>query len=92
MAASAINRDARENPDGRSRRTEANRSIFFLSAALSLRFHHTPRVEHRTNTRWSSEAYRSGIASPTQRDAAFVRGAKDRYHRRDPSTVGKMAG
>jgi hypothetical protein len=41
--------------------------MFFLSAALSLQFHHTPRVEHRTNTRWSSEAYRSGIASPTQR-------------------------
>jgi len=27
-----------------------------------------------------------------QRDAAFVRGAKDRYHRRDPSTVWEMAG
>jgi len=27
-----------------------------------------------------------------ERDAAFVHDAKDRYHRRDPSTVGKMAG
>jgi hypothetical protein len=66
----------------------------FTSVALSRRFYHTPRVLHRTNTRWSSEACRSGIACTRnlmQRDAAFVRGAKDRYHRRDPSAVGKMA-